>query len=82
MKPFAKYGLVLGIAALVVLSVFPLLRVLPVKAQQSQSVPGSPSATESLDTRYLPPPPSKFGGVINLSATQSRPWWPPRVTPP
>ncbi|MEX0676980.1 MAG: sulfatase-like hydrolase/transferase [Pirellulales bacterium] len=53
-----------------------------VLAQQITSGDGSPAATESLDTRYLPPPPPKFGGVINLNADQSRPWWPPRVVPP
>jgi hypothetical protein len=48
MKPLPKYGLVLSGAALVVLGVFSLLRVLPVKAQQSRSVPGSPSATRTV----------------------------------
>jgi arylsulfatase len=46
------------------------------------AAPGSPSATEPLHTRYLPPPPPKFKGVINLDAAQSKPWWPPRVVPP
>jgi arylsulfatase A-like enzyme len=82
MKQLRKYGWVLSGAALAVVGVFALLRVLPVKAQQSRSVPGSPSATEALDTRYLPPPPPKFGGVIGLSATESQPWWPPTVVPP
>ena len=82
MKPISKYGLVLSGVVLAVLGVVSLLRVLPVKAQQGRSVTGSPSATQSLDTRYLPPPPPKFGGVINPSATQSQPWWPPTVVPP
>src|SRR5580765_6188557 len=81
-KPLSKYGLVLSVAALIVFGIFSLLQVLSVKAQQSGSVTGSPSATQSLDTRYLPPPPPRFGGVINPSAAQSQPWWPPTVVPP
>src|SRR5277367_3709637 len=45
-------------------------------------VPGSPSATTSLDGKQLPPPPPKFGGVIKESAKESTPWWAPRVVPP
>jgi arylsulfatase len=45
-------------------------------------IPGSPSATTSIDGKYLPAPPPKFGGVINLSADQSKPFWPPTVVPP
>jgi arylsulfatase A-like enzyme len=52
-----------------------------VPAQQTPSAPGSPSATTTIDGKYLPPPPSKFGGVINLSAEQSKPFWPPTVVP-
>jgi arylsulfatase A-like enzyme len=52
------------------------------KPQDAATVPGSPSYTESLNTKYLPPPPPKFGGVINLSARDSKPWWPPQVVPP
>src|SRR5262249_49084762 len=43
---------------------------------------GSPSATTTIDGKYLPNPPPKFGGTINLSARDSKPWWPPRVVPP
>jgi arylsulfatase len=53
-----------------------------VAARQITGVPGSPSATATIDGKYLPPPPPKFGGEINLNAAQSRPWWPPRVVPP
>jgi arylsulfatase len=81
MKPIPKYGLVLSGAALVAVGVFSLLRILPVKAQQTRPVPGSPSQL-SLDTGHLPPPPPKFGGKINRNADQSTPWWPPRVVPP
>ncbi len=43
---------------------------------------GSPSATTSIPGNQLPPPDPKFGGVINLKATDSKPWWPPRIVPP
>jgi arylsulfatase len=49
----------------------------PADAQQSQGTLGSPSATETIDGKYLPAPPPKFGGVINLGAEQSKPYWPP-----
>jgi len=51
-------------------------------AQQIKGTPGSPSATITLDGKQLPPPPTKFGGVIKESAKDSKPWWPPRVVPP
>ena len=54
----------------------------PVSAQQITGVPGSPSATVTLDGKQLPPPPMPFGGVIKESAKDSTPWWPPRVVPP
>jgi arylsulfatase len=50
--------------------------------QKITGVPGSPSATTSLDGKQLPPPPPKFGGVIEQSAKDSTPWWAPRVVPP
>jgi len=36
----------------------------------------------TLDGKQLPPPPTKFGGVINEKATDSTPYWPPTVVPP
>jgi Sulfatase len=51
-------------------------------AQQINGTPGSPSATVTIDGEQLPPPPTKFGGVIKESAKDSKPWWPPRVVPP
>ena len=39
-------------------------------AQQTTGVPGSPSATTTIDGKYLPPPPAPFGGVINLNADE------------
>jgi len=43
---------------------------------------GSPDATTTVDGRYLPPPPQRFTGQIELNAAQSKPGWPARVVPP
>src|SRR5271165_136030 len=51
-------------------------------AQQVTGVPGSPEATTTLPGNQAPPPPPKFGGVIKDKASESTPWWPPRVVPP
>src|SRR6266481_7387743 len=51
-------------------------------AQQITGVPGSPSATVTLDGKQLPTPPLPFGGVIKQSCLDSKPYWPPRVVPP
>lgn len=51
-------------------------------AKEKAPKPGDPGYTQSIDGRYLPPPPAKFGGVINLSAKDSKPYWPPQVVPP
>jgi len=51
-------------------------------AQQTTGTPGSPSATTTIDGKYLPPQPPKFGGSINLEASKSKPYWPPQVVPP
>ncbi|MCA2409691.1 arylsulfatase [Rhizobium leguminosarum bv. viciae 248] len=51
-------------------------------AQQTTGTPGSPSATTTIDGKYLPNPPSPFGGTINLDAKDSKPYWPPTVVPP
>jgi hypothetical protein len=58
------------------------LSLAPAAAQQVTGELGSPSATTSIDGKQLPPPPPKFGGVIKGSATDSKPWWPPRIVPP
>jgi arylsulfatase A-like enzyme len=44
--------------------------------------PGSPGASETIDGKYLPPVQAPFGGEINLSAEESKPFWPPKVVPP
>jgi len=43
---------------------------------------GSPSATTSIPGKQLPPPDPKFGGVIKEKASESKPYWAPRVVPP
>jgi arylsulfatase A-like enzyme len=59
-----------------------LLAAVPVSAQQVIGPPGSPDATTVIDGKNLPPPPSEFGGVIKERATESKPYWPPKVVPP
>jgi arylsulfatase len=59
-----------------------LFTLMPASAQQTTGTPGSPGATTTIDGKYLPPPPPKFGGEINLQASQSKPYWPARVVPP
>ena len=67
-----------GMLAAAVLAVAPSAR-----AQiQTTGTPGSPSATTTIDGKQIPPPPLPFGGVIKESATDSKPYWPPRVVPP
>lgn len=51
-------------------------------ARQTTGEPGSPSATTTLSGKQLPPPDPEFGGVIKEEASESKPWWPPRVVPP
>ncbi|MFZ0066848.1 MAG: arylsulfatase [Pseudolabrys sp.] len=51
-------------------------------AQQTTGVPGSPTATTTITGKQLPPPDPKFGGVIRDKASESTPWWAPRVVPP
>jgi arylsulfatase A-like enzyme len=51
-------------------------------AQQVTGTPGSPSATTTVDGRYLPNPPPPFGGEFGLSAKDSKPYWQPQVVPP
>ncbi len=56
----------------------------PTKAAPSASAPppGSPAATTTVDGRFLPNPPPKFGGTIGLSAKDSKPFWSPQIVPP
>ena len=51
--------------------------------QEITGVPGSPSATTTIDGKQLPPPPDKhFGGKIERSVLNSKPYWPPGIVPP
>ena len=54
----------------------------PAFTQQTSGVPGTPGATTTIDGKYLPPTPPKFGGEINLEAAKSKPYWPAQVVPP
>jgi arylsulfatase A-like enzyme len=49
---------------------------------QTAGAPGSPSGTTTIDGKYVPNPAMKFGGVINLNAKDSKPYWPPQIVPP
>lgn len=51
-------------------------------AQQTTGTRGSPSATTTIDGRYLPAAPQQFRGEIGLNAAQSKSAWPARVVPP
>jgi arylsulfatase len=51
-------------------------------AQEITGTPGSPDATTTIDGRYLPNPPTPFGGQIGLTAKDSTSYWPPQVVPP
>jgi len=49
---------------------------------QTTGVIGAPDATTTIGGKQLPPPDPEFGGVIKEKATESKPWWPPRIVPP
>ncbi len=53
-----------------------------VLAQQVTGELGSPGATTTISGQQLPSPPLPFGGVIKEKASESTPWWSPRVVPP
>src|SRR5215469_1217776 len=60
-----------------------LLSATAARAQQEiTGVPGSPSATVFPNSKVLPAPAMKFGGVIKRNAAESKPWWPPQIVPP
>ncbi|MCI0674425.1 MAG: arylsulfatase [Phycisphaerales bacterium] len=52
------------------------------QAPQPKEAPGSPSATAPIDGKQIPAPDPKFGGKIELKATDSKSWWPPTIVPP
>ncbi len=49
-----------------------LLAALPALAVETTGVPGSASATTTIDGKQLPAPDPKFGGVIKQDALQSK----------
>src|SRR5262245_40132527 len=51
-------------------------------AIQTTGTPGSQSATTTISGEQLPPPEQKFGGKIERSIKDSKPFWPARVVPP
>jgi len=63
-------------------SLIALILACPSLAQQTTGTPGSPGATTTIDGKQLPPLDPKFGGVIEEKASESKPWWAPRVVPP
>jgi Sulfatase len=78
-RHFGLAGLVLGVAAVAKTLAVSCVSAL---AQQITGVLGSPGATTTIDGKQLPPADPKFGGVINEKASESKPWWPPRIVPP
>ncbi|MDA9479651.1 arylsulfatase [Bradyrhizobium sp. CCBAU 65884] len=52
------------------------------QASQTAAPIGAPGATITIPGDQLPPPDPKFGGVIKEKASESTPWWQPRVVPP
>ncbi len=64
---------------------FLILAILSVKngvAQQTTGTPGSPSATTTIEGKHIPATAPAFGGTINLSARDSKPYWAPKIVPP
>ncbi len=76
---FKKAAFALGAGAIVSLPVGAKEASGPI---ETTGVLGSPSATTTISGKQLPPPDPKFGGVIKEKASDSKPWWQPRVVPP
>jgi len=51
-------------------------------AQEVTGELGSAHATTSISGKQLPAPDPKFGGTIKERASESTPWWDPRIVPP
>jgi len=68
--------------ACLLLVAFAVAAALPALAQQTTGTPGSPTATTTTGGKQLPLPDPKFGGVIKEKASESKPWWAPRIVPP
>src|SRR6516162_6227232 len=82
LNPYGRPPQDRGLLAATAFSLFSLLTALSPNAQQITGTPGSPSATTTINGRQIPNPPAPFGGVINESYKDYKPWWPPRVVPP
>ncbi len=82
MRNAKKFWQERGLLQAVVVFLMLLLAVVTASAQQTTGVPCSPSATTTIDGKYVPPPPAPFGGEIGLDASQSKPCWPAKVVPP
>jgi arylsulfatase A-like enzyme len=54
----------------------------PAAAQVVTGELGTPGATTTIDGKQIPPAPPPFGGEIKQKASESKPWWAPRVVPP
>jgi len=54
----------------------------PAVSQQVTGTLGSPEATTTIPGDQLPAPDPAFGGAVKQKASESTPWWPPRVVPP
>ena len=57
-------------------------RVHSVTAQDASPPAGSPAGTRTIDGKQLPAPNPPFGGEINETTRDSRPYWSPRIVPP
>src|SRR6516165_5987711 len=82
LNPYGRPHQDRGLLAATAFSLFSLLTALSPNAQQITGTPGSPSATTTINGRQIPNPPAPFGGVINLNALDSKPYWQPQVVPP
>jgi arylsulfatase A-like enzyme len=69
-------------AFLISLTLLGVLKSDIIMAQQTTGTPGTPSATTTVDGKYLPAPAQRFGGVINMTAPESKPFWPSTIVPP
>ncbi len=54
----------------------------PAISQQVTGTLGSPEATTTIPGNQLPAPDPAFGGAVKQKASESTPWWPPRIVPP
>ena len=71
-----------GSSRLAAVFLMSLMAVATGNAQQVTGTLGQADATTTINGKQIPPPPPKFGGVIKELATDSTPWWPPRIVPP